>query len=59
MSTGPLKRARAAAAAITEMNRIEPFLWVSIDVAIRLFHEKVKEHFGDLIAISNDGGYNK
>lgn len=34
----------------------KPFVWVSIEDAIRLFREKVSEHFGELIAVPDDGG---
>lgn len=34
----------------------KPFVWVSIEDAIRLFREKVSEYFGDLTAVPDDGG---
>jgi hypothetical protein len=34
----------------------QSFNWVSVEDAIRLFREKVMEHFGELEAVPNDGG---
>jgi hypothetical protein len=34
----------------------EPFEWKSVDAAIQLFHEKVTAHFGELVAVPDDGG---
>lgn len=32
------------------------FNWISTEDTIRLFHEKVAEHFGELEVVPNDGG---
>lgn len=40
-------------------NEGQPFQWVSLEDAIRLFREKVAEHFGELVAIPDDGGQDR
>ncbi len=32
-----------------------PFKWISLEDSIRLFRKKVREHFGELEEIPNDG----
>ncbi len=34
----------------------QAFAWVSVSDAIRLFREKVEEHFGELEVVPDDGG---
>ncbi len=34
----------------------QPFIWESVDAAIQLFQDKITAHFGELVAIPDDGG---
>ena len=35
----------------------QPFTWSSVPKAIELFQQKIQEHFGELIEVPDEGGF--